>query len=666
MLDCDASNVGVGAVLSQLQDGEEKVISYFSKCLSKSERQYCTTRKELLAVVIAVKHFHHYLLGQSFTVRTDHGSLQWLMRFKKCEGQIARWIETLSAYTFPVVHRTGRVHNNADSMSRRPCHSDHCKYCARYERRYSPDAMADLTKIAGESGAVKRNASKTGETGGDREVTLPYIGGGNGVVTPNDGGGHCFTLPCDCTIQKHVEGVSYVDQDKDPEYNGPLITDDDFSGRSVHTTTCLEPGVAEVLSTEMSHGMSQIGVPHFTHAVRNAVCDGVDAEAPKFFNSRHVHGCCCERAAYYAEDWWDHFEDETLFGCLFDPMGNLEKLNDAHAGVATIENARNDNPRCSYETGMSTNTTNSDNLQTDQGYKHSTSKLCLEVSQQTGGSGQSTSSCAETEECLDITQENIRMKQENDAVLKHLLQWKRDDEKPARSTVAPFCRVLKAYWHEWETTELKDNILYKKRIRDIGNDAEYLFLMPNILRKEVFHQLHGNITGGHLGRRKTYDKIRKRFYWCNMHKDVSYWCRICSTCGSRKMPYRKAKEPMRQYNVGYPMERIGFDICGPYPVSKKGHRYLVVVSCYFTKWVDAIPLKTQEAKHVASKLVNRFISKFGVPLQLHTDLGSNFEFKVFQEVCKLLGIDKTRTTVRRPQSDGMVERANRSIQNMIS
>ena len=118
LLDCDASNVGVGAVLSQLQDGEEKVISYFSKCLSRSERQYCTTRKELLAVVIAVKYFHHYLIGQQFTVRTDHGSLQWLMKFKNCEGQIARWIETLSAYTFTVMHRAGRMHNNADSMSR--------------------------------------------------------------------------------------------------------------------------------------------------------------------------------------------------------------------------------------------------------------------------------------------------------------------------------------------------------------------------------------------------------------------------------------------------------------------------------------------------------------------------------------------------------------------
>ena len=80
---------------------------------------------------------------------------------------------------------------------------------------------------------------------------------------------------------------------------------------------------------------------------------------------------------------------------------------------------------------------------------------------------------------------------------------KRDDLKPAWSTVAPLSRELKAYWHEWDTIELKDDILYKKRFRDVGNDAEYLFLMPAVLRKETFRQLHANVTGGHLGRRKT-------------------------------------------------------------------------------------------------------------------------------------------------------------------
>ena len=92
----------------------------------------------------------------------------------------------------------------------------------------------------------------------------------------------------------------------------------------------------------------------------------------------------------------------------------------------------------------------------------------------------------------------------------------------------------------------------------------------------------------------------------------------------------------------------------------------MVVSDYFTKRVDAIPLKSQEATHIAERLVNRFISIFGVPLQLHTNMATNFESKVLQEVCKILGIDKTRTTARRPQIDGMVEQANRTFQNMIA
>ena len=118
LIDCDASNVGVGAVLSQIQDGEEKVISYFSKYLSRTERKYCTTRKELLAVVMAVKNFHHFLFGQQFTVRTDHGSLQWLMRFKNCEGQIARWLEVLSAYNIELVGSTTmQIHCPVDHVT---------------------------------------------------------------------------------------------------------------------------------------------------------------------------------------------------------------------------------------------------------------------------------------------------------------------------------------------------------------------------------------------------------------------------------------------------------------------------------------------------------------------------------------------------------------------
>ena len=91
ILDTDASNTCMGAVLSQIQDGKEKVIAYYSKAFSRTERKYCVTRRELLAVVASIKHLHHYLYGRHFLVRSDHGALRWLLNFKNPEGQIARW-----------------------------------------------------------------------------------------------------------------------------------------------------------------------------------------------------------------------------------------------------------------------------------------------------------------------------------------------------------------------------------------------------------------------------------------------------------------------------------------------------------------------------------------------------------------------------------------------
>ena len=86
IFDTDASNIGIGAVLSQVQDKEEKVIQYFSNVLSKPEKNYCVTRKELLAIVRTVEHFHKYLYGREFLIRTDHAALTWLLQMKNPEG----------------------------------------------------------------------------------------------------------------------------------------------------------------------------------------------------------------------------------------------------------------------------------------------------------------------------------------------------------------------------------------------------------------------------------------------------------------------------------------------------------------------------------------------------------------------------------------------------
>ena len=122
ILDTDASDVGIGAVLSQCDDeGRERVVAYASRTLSKAERRYCVTRRELLAVVAFTQHFRPYLLGREFLLRTDHGSLTWLQSFKNPKGQLARWLEKLQELNFKIVHRQGISHQNADALSWLTC-----------------------------------------------------------------------------------------------------------------------------------------------------------------------------------------------------------------------------------------------------------------------------------------------------------------------------------------------------------------------------------------------------------------------------------------------------------------------------------------------------------------------------------------------------------------
>ena len=120
-LDTDASDWAIGAVLSQSQDGCERVIAYGSRLLSIAEVHYCTTRKELLAIVYFVKYFKQYLLGRKFLIRSDHAALQWLRRTPNPVGQQARWLEQLAPFDFEIQHRPGTRHGNADGLNRNPC-----------------------------------------------------------------------------------------------------------------------------------------------------------------------------------------------------------------------------------------------------------------------------------------------------------------------------------------------------------------------------------------------------------------------------------------------------------------------------------------------------------------------------------------------------------------
>lgn len=117
-IECDASDFACGAVLSQIQDGQERVIAYMSQKCIASQRKYHVTEKECLAVILGIEKFRPYIEGSHFTVITDHYSLLWLKNLKDPSGRLARWSLRLQAYDFDILHRKGKEHIVPDALSR--------------------------------------------------------------------------------------------------------------------------------------------------------------------------------------------------------------------------------------------------------------------------------------------------------------------------------------------------------------------------------------------------------------------------------------------------------------------------------------------------------------------------------------------------------------------
>ena len=264
---------------------------------------------------------------------------------------------------------------------------------------------------------------------------------------------------------------------------------------------------------------------------------------------------------------------------------------------------------------------------------------------------------------LGITKE-VQLEDTEIRVIVQLME--ESETKPKWEKISSYSPAVKVYWGQWKSLEIINEKLYRC-LDVIPPEAQCTqLIIPKHLCSMVLQHLHDSRTGGHFGVAKTLGKARERFFWPYCRHDVERWCKNCEQCGSRKGPQRKQKGPMKQFIVGAPLERIAVDVLGPLPVSEKGNKYLLIVDDYFTKWVEAYPLENQRADVVAEVLVKEFISRFGVPMQMHSDQGRNFESAVFSGVCNLLGINKTRTTALHPESDGMVERFNRTLENQLA
>ena len=417
ILDTDASNDSIGGALSQVQDGVEVPIAFASNALNKAQRNYCTTKRELLAVVVYTKKFKHFLWGTDFTLRTDHSSLRWLLNFKDAEGMIGRWLAHLSEFGLEhsqIQHRAGAKHINADCLSRRPI-----RLCGRKD---CDDCGAHSAVIA----SVRR--------------------------------------PFDCDLGNFVE--------------------------------------------------------------------------------------------------W--------------------------------------------------------------------------------------------------SVETLRRFQEVDPTTKKLLELVPKGVPPVRPQLSLENREMRRFIAQWTELEVKDGVLCRWKVCPSGKRTRQI-VIPTAMRRDIMYFCHGHQTSGHFGKKRSLERLSRRYYWPGMSGDLLRWITTCPDCCLNKPGVGKGKLPLSQELFGVRFARIAVDIISGFRTSPDGNTCMMVVTDYYTKYTRVFPLRDHKAATCARAFVRGWVLYLGVPLMLHSDQGREFESDLWQEMCHYLAICKTRTNPYRPQSDGQVERFNRTL-----
>ena len=422
-LDCDASDVGLGAVLSQRQGNSEVVIAYSSRALSRPERNYDVTRRELLAIVYGLKAYKQYLLGRHFVIRTDHAALQWLQRTPEPMAQLARWLVFIEQFDFDVLHRPGARHGNADGLSRKP-----------------------------------------------------------------------------------MEGI-----------------DDNHR-------VCRSMG--DTVPAELD--------------VTTDVLDGSAGEPP-------------------------NLPDE--------PLADMQLLDPEIGPIA-----------------------------------------------------------------------RLRQQQE---------------EKPRIEELMAESEATKMLHSQWELLELVDGVLYRRWHCKQGKPEVLQLLVPMTLRQDYMKRAHSGMCGGHLGLRRTLDQVQRRAFWFGWRRDVCKFCKQCPNCNGYFRGQLPRSGPLQPMLTGAPMERLHLDVTGPHPRSRRGSVFIITCIDPFTKWAEAFPAPNKEAATIARIIVEQVICRFGTPLSIVTDRAKELDGELMREICRLLDVDKLRTTAYKASTNAAAERFHRTLNSII-
>ena len=245
--------------------------------------------------------------------------------------------------------------------------------------------------------------------------------------------------------------------------------------------------------------------------------------------------------------------------------------------------------------------------------------------------------------------------QRRDSEIGPLFPFVAQKSPPDRNQLPLEARPLVRYF---DKLSIVSGALYRTVL--INDESVRQIVLPVTFRREVLQILHDRM--GHMGRDRTMHLLKERFFWPGMTKDVDLYISRCRRCIQRKKPDSKA--PLVPITTTQPLEIVSLDHLTLEP-SKGGFQHILVMTDLFTRYAVAIPVRNLSASATAKALVDNFVVHYGIPQRIHSDQGGAFESRLIGELCKLLGISKSRTTAYHPEGNGVTERFNRSLLGML-
>ncbi|RWR99999.1 pol polyprotein-like protein, partial [Dinothrombium tinctorium] len=451
---------GIGSALIQIENNKEKVVSYYSRVLNSSEKNYSAIEIELLAIVCSIKRFHNYLLGQKFEIITDSNSLTYLMRTKDLNSRLMHWSLFMQNYDFTFTYRKGESNKLCDFLSRFPVSSSS-------EGEQLANDLNDFHS------AIREKSFSQFENSFENEI---------------------------CAF------ISLLTENKDSLNN--------------------------IINNEV------VNLNEFSYI---------------FLTARN-----------------ELIKDDTVFDIFFTEMNDIKKL------------------------------------------------------------------------------------QNEDKYLKNIIEVLKGKSLNKNKS------IRKAAFNY----ELKDGKLF--RVIVLNNEFKRVLALPKKLIPHILASAHDCIlSGGHLGIRKTFERIKNRFYWRTMHNDVIKWVTSCNTCQKIKPQPKKCGKLMPILPGARPFEKIGLDIIGMLPTTARGNRFIIVVTCYLTKFAITKSVKHVTAKDVAEFLLHDLILKYSAFDVLISDNGVQFRSEIIRNLNELFSVKHKFTTPYKPSTAGLVERCNRQILQLI-